>query len=204
MKKIIAGLVVAIVLVGIMFAAGVVAAPWVRSQFAAPVGTTTETKDTQVINAITRKEQVVLLGLGIQGITEQSKATTIFGKQIPGSGRVVFLQYNFHAKLGIEGKDVTIKKTAEGQYTISIPEFIFIGHDQATFKVATEDNGALSWVTPEVDPVRMVNEILSSEAKGRYIADNAEMLKDQARNFYSGIIHAVDPAAQLTFEFDQR
>ena len=49
--------------------------------------TESESRDSQIINSITREEQVVLLSLGIQGIREQKESGKIFGMSVPGSER---------------------------------------------------------------------------------------------------------------------
>ena len=160
-----------------------------------------ETRNTQIINSITREEQVVLLSLGIQGISEQRERGSFLGVDVPGSGRASFVQYAFNAKLGIEGKDVTIVQTGESDLLVSIPKFIFIGHDNESFRTVVEDNGALSWVTPEIDTVEMINTILNDDAQDQYIDSNQEILEDQARVFYTAIVTSIDPTIALRFEF---
>ena len=85
---------------------------------------------------------------------------------------------------------------------MSIPKFIFIGHDNEDFKLIAENNGILSFVTPEIDRVDMINKILNSDAKKEYISANDEILKDQAKAFYTSLISSIDPT--LTIEFDFR
>lgn len=160
-------------------------------------------RNTQIIQAMERKEQVVLLSLGIQGIAEKTGNTRFFGVNIPGSERALFLQYTFNAKLGLEGKDVRIEQTGENDYLLTIPQFKFIGHDKESFRLIAENNGILSWITPEIDPVDMINNILSDEAQEQYVASNQEILQDQARAFYTSIIMSVDPAATVTLDFRQ-
>lgn len=160
-----------------------------------------ESRSTQVINAVTREEQVVLVSLGIQGIDEETVTSTIFGLDVPLSGRATFLQYNFDAKLGIEGGDVQIEETGVDEFLVSIPEFVFIGHDNESFRLVAEDNGVLSFVTPDNDSAEMITRILNDDTKDEYVESNAEILRDQAESFYSGIIRAIDPAISLQFEF---
>jgi hypothetical protein len=165
-------------------------------------GAKSETRNTQVIHSITRQEQVVLLGLGIQGISQEKvPATRFLGVDVPGSERASFIQYTFNGKLGIDGKDVRIAQTGEGKYLVSIPKFVFIGHDDVSFKFVSEKNGALSWVTPEIDPVEMINDILDDEAQDEYINSNEAILKEQAATFYKSIIASIDPTIEVEFEF---
>jgi hypothetical protein len=160
-----------------------------------------ESRSTQVINAVTREEQVVLVSLGIQGIDEETVTSTFFGLDVPLSDRATFLQYNFDAKLGIEGGDVQIEETGVDEFLVSIPDFVFIGHDNETFRLVAEDNGVLSFVTPDNDSAEMITRILNDDTKDQYVESNAEILRDQAESFYSGIISAIDPAISLQFEF---
>ena len=114
-----------------------------------------------------------------------------------------FVQYGFSAKVGIDGSHVTIEETSEKSFRVHIPPFSFIGHDDETFKLVAEDNGALSWVTPEIDKVEMINSILSEDAQAEYIADNEETLREQAIFFYSSIITGIDPEIDITYDFRQ-
>lgn len=164
-------------------------------------GTESDSSNTQIVNSITREEQVVLLSLGIQGISTKNANATFMGHQVPGTERATFLQYSFNAKIGIDGKDVKIAQSGDKEYLVSIPRFIFLGHSNEAFQVAAEGNGALSWATPEIDTVEMINSILNDEAQAQYITSNQEMLKDQATTFYTGIIAAVDPTVTVRVEF---
>ncbi|MCR2784155.1 MULTISPECIES: hypothetical protein [unclassified Microbacterium] len=193
----VAGLIALVALMG----TGVLG-PFMNSALAAD----SESRSTQMRQAITTEEQVVLVSLGIQGIEEESANSSFFGMEIPGSDRASFLRYEFTAKLGLEGADVDIEQTAENDFLISIPEFIFIGHefisdDGSPFKVVVQSNGALSWVTPEIDDTEMINRVLSDPVRLDYIHQNRALLQEQARTFYSGIVHGVDPSAELTFDF---
>lgn len=161
------------------------------------------TTDSQMVQSLSRDQQVVLLSLGIQGITQRTDDSSFMGVKIPGSVRATFLQYSFGAKLGFEGTKVKIDKTGANSYKITIPAFTFIGYDDPTYKVAAEDNGVLSWTTPEIDTVDMVNTILSDEAKQKYISGNEDLLEDQAKTYYTNIATGLDKGATLTFEFDK-
>ena len=69
------------------------------------------------------------------------------------------------------------------------------------FKLVAENNGALSWVTPEIDAVEMINGILNDKAKNQYVSSNQDTLRGQAEIFYKSIVTAVDPGITLEFEF---
>lgn len=166
-----------------------------------PFGIRSESHDSQVIRAIERTQEVSLLSLGIQGIKDKDRCAEAFGKCIPGTREKVFLQYIFNAKLGIDGAEVKVSKTGENAYLISIPEFKLIGYDKPTFKVAVEDGGVLDWITPDIDKVEMVNEILNEDAREKYIASNEELLQEQTKVFYDSLITSIDPTVVTTFEF---
>ena len=166
-----------------------------------PFGIESESHDSQVINAIERTQEVSLVSLGIQGIKEEDQSGTIFGQSVPFSEKTVFLQYNFDAKLGIDGAQVNVTQNGRDAYLVSVPEFIFIGYDEPTFKVATEDGGALAWATPDIDKVEMVNEILNDDARETYLESHQQLLEDQTEVFYDSLITSIDPDAVTTFEF---
>lgn len=163
--------------------------------------TNSESINTQVAASVELEEQVVLLALGVEGIEQKRSNSTFFGQVIPGSERAAFLQYTYTAKLGIEGKDVTVTPAGPKRYRVSIPEFIFIGIDQPKLELLVEQNGLLSGVTPGIDQLEMVNHILGSDAKAEQITKHAELLAMQAKAFYSGIVHSIDPEITLDFEF---
>lgn len=197
-RKVSTTLIAVVVLLSLACAAlGVYAVRQSGDIYSAPV----ESKNTQVINAVQREEQVVLLSLGIQGLAEKSSAGEVFGVRVPWTDRTQFVQYSYKAKLGIEGKDVRVTESGEHAYTVEIPQFIFIGHTDEEFKTAVEDNGVLSWTTQPLDAASTVSDVLSADKKREDINDNRELLQDQARSFYEGIIRGVDPEAQVTLEF---
>jgi hypothetical protein len=164
-------------------------------------GSKSESRNTQIINSITREEQVVLVSLGIQGLKSKEEKGQVFGFDIPGSERAVFLRYSFTAKLGLEGKDVKVTPTGEKQLLVSIPEFIFIGHANEDFEIAVQKDGALGWMSPSIDPAQMVTEILNDEARLEYVKSHDGLLRDQAKAFYGNIIRAIDPTLDVQFEF---
>ncbi len=164
--------------------------------------TNSETRTTQIINAVTREQQVVLLSLAIQGITTKEQGrTTFLGVEVPGTERTAFLEYRFKAKVGVDGKEVHIKQIGEKEYLVSIPRFIFIGHSDEHFRVAAEHNGALSFASAPIDTTEMINVLLNDEAQQTYVTSNEELLRDQAKFFYAGIISGIDAGITLEFQF---
>lgn len=186
-----------------LFGAGVVAAVGVSRVLPnlPYFGTDSSSRNTQIVHAVTRTEQVSLMSLGIQGISSKNQKSTFQGIDIPGSERASFIQYSFSAKLGIEGKSVKIAQVAASEYLVSVPKFVFIGHSDVDFRLVIESNGVVSWVTPKIDTVEMVNAILNDDSKDQYIIANSDILKDQAKSFYGGIVSSIDPSISLKFEF---
>jgi hypothetical protein len=193
-KVVVGGVVVAILLLG-----GLIVAT--TQGWQSPFGSRSESRDSQVIQAIERTQEVSLVSLSIQGIASQKTNATLFGKAIPGSTSSVFLQYNFKGKLGIDGAAVKVATVGQSAYRVTVPEFIFIGYDEPTFEVATEAGDFLSWTAPEPDKLKMVNEILDKKAQQKYLDSNRGVLKDQAKTFYTTLITTIDPAAVVTMEF---
>lgn len=186
----------------IAFALGIGAFGFVSNLgWLSPFGIGEESSDTQVINAIERTQEVSLLSLGIQGIKEQSRCREALDNCIPGTTETTFLQYTFDAKLGIDGAEVAVTETGTNKFTVSVPDFTFIGYDEPTFKVAVEDGGVFDWITPDIDQVDMVNEILNDDARQTYLDNNKDLLQEQTRAFYDTLITSVAPGAETTFEF---
>ncbi|MET3809409.1 hypothetical protein [Arthrobacter sp. UYEF3] len=158
-------------------------------------------RDSQVVQAVTRVQEVALLSLHIEGVTRHESNGEILGVAIPASEKTTLIQYKFDAKLGVDGSQVKIEPIGPKSFRVTIPQFIGIGFDNPVFEDPLESNNALSWLTPPAVQTRMINNILSDENKQKYITQNAVALKEQAKVFYSGIIASVDPEITIDFEF---
>lgn len=188
-----------LVLVGFALAAGALFV--VKPPLGAWGGATID-KNTQIVNAVTRTQEVALLTLGIEGIQERKTEDGQFlFISIPNS-RAVFLRYSFDAKLGINAKDVKIDEQADGSFVVTVPSFIIIGLNNQNVEVAAESSDILSWTTAEIDKVSMVNDVFGDELQAEYLVKNEELLRDQATVFYTNIITAIDPDATVEFEFE--
>lgn len=167
--------------------------------------TSSRSHSTEVIQAIERSEQIALLSLSVQGLEQANEDHQFFGVNIPGASRAKFIQYQFTAKIGIDGKDVKIEDKGGNKILISIPEFIMIGYSKPHFESAVEKNGVLSWFTPQIDSLDIANKILDSpETQKKYIDANREILVDQAQSFYRLLILSVDPTAEVEFTFQNK
>jgi hypothetical protein len=158
-------------------------------------------RDSQVVRAVTRVQEVALLSLHIEGVARHESNGEILGVTVPESKKTTLIQYKFDAKLGIDGSQVKIEPTGPGSFRVSIPRFIGIGFDNPELEDPLESSDALSWLTPSAVQTRMMNNILSDENKQKYITQNEAALQEQAKSFYSGIIASVAPDITLDFEF---
>lgn len=197
--KVVLSLIVAVVLVAVGGVVGFFVMKGVSER--SLLSTSVESTNTQTIESITREEQIVLLSLGIQGLSRKTASGEFLGQKIPGSDKTKFVEYTFSAKLGVEGKDVKIAKTGEREYLVSVPAFIFIGHDNPTFAEIDANGGLLSGFAEDIDTSQMVNEILNDEAQQVYLEKNKQLLKDQVEAFYKGLSASIDPMAKLTFSY---
>lgn len=164
----------------------------------------TTSRSTQIVQSVEKEQQVVLLSLGIQGIEEATTENKeIFGRiTIPGSGSTKFILYRFDAKLGLEGSDVEIAEVGENSFKVTVPGFVFIGHDEVTFKAAAESNGPLSWISPGEDDLDIATTILNDENREKYLVEYREALESQAEAYYRQLVASIDPRAELSFEFE--
>lgn len=166
-----------------------------------PFGINSRSHDSQVIHALERTQEVALVGLGIEGIKEEEQDGEIFGVDVWGTTQKVFMRYSFNAKLGIDGEKVKVTKKAEDSYLISVPEFTFIGYEDLNFEVAVEDGSVLSWTTPDIDKVEMVNEVLNDDEKDKYVISNEDILEAQTKVFYDSLIKSIDSTIVTEYEF---
>lgn len=155
----------------------------------------------EVVTAVTREEQVALMGVAVQGIEKiTAENNKVWGVPIPGTFRESLIQYEFTAKLGIDGKNVTIEEVGEDTFRIAVPEFIVIGYEVGDFYTVVERSGVLSFVKERIDGANVSSEILSKE-RDEYVEKNLDLLKDQTKFFYTSIIRSVDPQIELEFVF---
>jgi len=158
-------------------------------------------RDSQVVQAVTRVQEVALLSLHVEGVSRQESNGEILGIAVPASEKTTLLQYKFDAKLGIDGSQVKIEPNGPESFRVTIPKFIGIGFDNPVFEDPLESSGALSWLAPQAVQTRMINNILSDENKQKFVTQNEAALEEQAKVFYSGIIASVDPEVTIDFEF---
>ncbi|MDK8791675.1 hypothetical protein [Corynebacterium sp. MSK039] len=171
------------------------------SNLGTPVETVTEQSNSEVIHAVERREEIVLLSTATQGLHTTQNSAKLFKWGVPGSQKLNILQYKFTAKLGIDGKALKIEETEPGHFKLTIPPFKFIGFSDPEFKTVHQHGQVLSFATANIDNAEAINEVLNKEKRQEHIRLNLGLLKDQTKNFYGGIVHAIDPEAKLEYEF---
>lgn len=162
---------------------------------------TSSERDSQVVQSVTRVQEVALLSLHIQGVATHKDDGEILGVAVPQSEKTTLIEYKFDAKLGIDGSQVKIEPTGPESFRVTIPEFIGIGFDDPVFQDALESNNALGWLAPRAVQTQMINNVLSGKNKQKYINQNEAALKEQAEAFYTGIIGSVAPEVTVEFKF---
>jgi len=158
-------------------------------------------KNTRVLYSIKSVEEIALLSLGVQEIENDSEDKSLFNVSIPGTTRTSNVQFSFQAKLGIDGENVEVEDRGGDEYLIKVPEFEFIGMENLDVQVINEENGVLSWVTPDIDKDEMLKKVLNEDLQDKYIDSNQQILRQQAENFYRGLVASIEPEATVEFEF---
>jgi len=159
--------------------------------------------DSQIVQSVQRQEKVALVALAVQGIAREDTDGKIMGVTVPAGDRTTLLQYAFTAQLGIDGEKVDVTSTdPDGTaFLVTIPDFIFIGYDDLHFEDPIQSNGALSFLTEEIEVTRMINDILDEEDQQTYIEQHAAVLRSQAEAYYTAIIKSVNADAEVSFAF---
>ncbi|GAA1468884.1 hypothetical protein [Microbacterium thalassium] len=178
-------------------AVGLLTPPWVASA----LGPQTVVRNEQVVTSIERKEQPVLLQLGVQGISTAEGIPPAFFKDLPWLQKARLMQYSMKVKLGVDS--VEIKSTADHEFLVTVPQFIWIGVDDLKIDRVFSDDGVLSAFTPQDSESEQFNEIVDDELKQQYLDDNLQLLRDQAEFYFTQLAKSIDPDAELTFEFAQ-
>lgn len=127
----------------------------------------------------------------------------MWGIDVPASGKVTFLPYSFKAKLGIDGKGVKIAKAGEKSFRVTVPRFIFIGHDELHFEDMVEAGEPLSGTAQKINQSKITNQILSPENESKYVSQYSDVLEQQTKAYYTNLVTSIDPNVTLEFEFEK-
>ena len=183
---------------------------YIKDHLLSGIETSTETSDSKAVEHFEFKEDITLVGAGVTGILEEKKTSKIFGSlKIPGSDKSVLIQYRYQANLGIDGKEVTIKKTGDHSFDVDVPAFKMLGmkftdqDGKGPFKTVSSEGGILSFVTADIDEAEMYSRVVTDDG-AELINANIEQLRSQAESFFTGIITSVDPEAEIDFDFTEQ
>lgn len=199
LKYVIIGLLLGILISGITFFA---ISHKVANESKTPATHTVKTdKDSLTVKSLSKEKQIVLVNLGLSEILNEEKSSQLFGKNIVGTSRKKFIQASFDAKLGLNGKDVDITKDGKNSYLITVPKFIFIGYNNPNFKLLDEHNGVFSSFTSDINESDMINKVLNSKSKKKYLTKYDDLLRQSTKEFYRGIVQNTNPEAKLSFKF---
>lgn len=184
------------------FIVGALAFVFIKPSIPGIFASETHEDNRQILQAVTRQQNIELLKVRVQGIAEKDSQAKFMGYKVPGANRALYLQYAYGIQLGIDGSQVQIKRVGEDHYRLTIPAFKVPGHSNIDLKKAVEKNGAISLVAPpEIDAAEMASKILSEDAEKKHIADNRDALQQQSKTFYDSIIHAINPDAKIDYDF---
>jgi hypothetical protein len=103
--------------------------------------------------------------------------------------------------MGINGNEVIINPTGEGQYEIQIPPFIYMGQNNFKSEVAAEESGILSWTNSEIDEADMINDVLGKDKQQELLTKYDAQLKESTEQFFTQLIKAIEPDANITFTY---
>lgn len=187
----------------IVLVVGVLGGGYLGSHTLNPIkwGIWSSSTDVEAVQSIQFTEDVSLLSMHIQGLKDVESGAHIGTWTVPGTQETTYLKYSFDGKLGFDGKKATITKTGEKSYKIDVPTFEFQGHENEKFETSESHDGVLSFVTPDADHDELVNSVLDKSTESQYVEQNEELLEQQAKTFYTNIVHGIDPDITLTFTF---
>ena len=137
-----------------------------------------------------RRKNRTAVGLGSAGVPRLARTRAGRSSAARGFGAA-----------GLDGKKVKVEETAPGHFKLTIPPFKFIGFSDPEFKTVHQHGQVLSFATADIDTAEGINEVLNEGKRKEHIQLNHELLKEQAKTFYEGIIRAIDTEAKIEFEF---
>lgn len=186
-------LVLGALIVGV--AAGILTPAWLVSA----AGSHGVVKNEQVVTSIEKKEQTVLLALGVQGISEAKGIPPAVLADFPLLQKARYMQYGMTAKLGVDS--VEVRATADHEFLVTVPPFIWIGADDLQIERVIGNDGVLSAFTTQPSEAEQFNAIIDEELEEKHLAANQVALRDQTEHYFTKLARSIDPDAVVTFEF---
>lgn len=176
------------------YLAGIFTPPWL----VAALGSQSVIKNEQVVTSMEKKEQTVLLELGVKGVSEAEGIPPAVLKDFPLLKKARYMIYSGKVKLGVDS--VLVKATGDHTFTVSVPEFIWISDDVNVDRVISSD-GLLSAFTAQKSEIEQINNLVSSADRADYLEQNRQTLRDQAEFVFTKYAKSIDPEATLKFVY---
>lgn len=143
--------------------AGILTPAWLVSS----AGSHSVVKNEHVVTSIEKKEQTVLLALGVQGISEAKGIPPAVLRDIPLLEKARYMQYGMTAKLGVDAVDV--KSTGDHEFLVTVPPFIWIGEEGMQVERVIGNDGVLSAFTTQKTESEQFNAIIDAELKTKHL-----------------------------------
>ena len=164
-----------------------------------------EVKSSINIESIEKVNEVVFLNAGVNEIITETKATQVFGFDVPFSKKTALVILNYTAKFGIKSS-VKVEKISEKEYKVIVPKFEVIGVELSKdnpYNLYDNHGELLSGITEDVDTGKLVTNQLSSDKQAEYLDKFKNEIKESATNYYKTIFASMDSEVKVTIEFTE-
>ena len=173
--------------------------------FFLPKGQKSEVKSSINIESIEKVNEVVFLNAGVNEIITETKATQVFGFDVPFSKKTALVILNYTAKFGIKSS-VKVEKISEKEYKVIVPKFEVIGVELSKdnpYDLYDSHGELLSGTTEDIDTGKLVANQLSSDKQAEYLDKFKSEIKESAINYYKTIFSSMDSEVKVTIEFTE-
>lgn len=164
-----------------------------------------EAKVSTTIEHIEQVNELVFLNTSVQKIITAKNYTILFGQEMPFSEKSALLIVNYKAKFGIKSP-VTIEKTGEKRYRITVPSFQVIGLEldaKEPYILYDKSGDILSFTTEEIDTGQLVTDEFKSAEQTSFLTQYEDDIKESAQNYYHNLFKAISSDLQLEVVFEQ-
>lgn len=164
-----------------------------------------EAKVSTTIEHIEQVNELVFLNTSVQKIITAKNYTILFGQEMPFSEKSALLIVNYKAKFGIKNP-VTIEKTGEKRYRITVPSFQVIGLEldaKEPYILYDKSGDILSFTTEEIDTGQLVTDEFKSAEQTSFLTQYEDDIKESAQNYYHNLFKAISSDLQLEVIFEQ-
>lgn len=164
-----------------------------------------EAKVSTTIEHIEQVNELVFLNTSVQKIITAKNYTILFGQEMPFSEKSALLIVNYKAKFGIKSP-VTIEKTGEKRYRITVPSIQVIGLEldaKEPYILYDKSGDILSFTTEEIDTGQLVTDEFKSDEQTSFLTQYEDDIKESAQNYYHNLFKAISSDLQLEVVFEQ-